>query len=96
MSLHDIFDLGDDRYTAQVVPDAYPAQPQPRVSNWSEEDREAFCGEYTPERREAVAEQYWAERPVGFFQILHQTTCTCEYPYPVGVWDGHHPNCAAV
>jgi hypothetical protein len=22
-------------------------------------------------------------------------TCTCEYPYPVGVWDGHHPNCAS-
>lgn len=19
--------------------------------------------------------------------------CTCEYPYPVGIWDGHHPNC---
>ncbi|MFI7678527.1 hypothetical protein [Actinophytocola sp. NPDC049390] len=50
MSLHDIFDLGDDRYTAQVVPDAYPAQPQPRLSNWSAEDREAFCGEYPEER----------------------------------------------
>jgi hypothetical protein len=22
------------------------------------------------------------------------TECTCEYPYPVGIWEGHHPNCA--
>jgi hypothetical protein len=20
-------------------------------------------------------------------------TCTCEYPYPREIWDGHHPNC---
>ena len=50
MSLIDIFDLGDDRYTAQVVPEAFPAQPQPQLANWSAEEREAYCGEYSPGR----------------------------------------------
>jgi hypothetical protein len=69
-ALSSIFDLGDPRYIAQVVPELYPRQPQPVLSNWPAEDREAFCGEYGQ-------------------------PCTCEYPYPVGIWDGHHPNCAA-
>lgn len=23
-------------------------------------------------------------------------TCTCEYPYPREIWDGHHPDCATL
>lgn len=22
--------------------------------------------------------------------------CTCEYPYPREIWDGHHPDCAVL
>lgn len=57
-SLVDITDLGDVRYTAQVMPELYRNQPQPRLENWSEEDLEMYCGIYTDERRETVqAEQ---------------------------------------
>lgn len=42
----DVFDLGDPRYIAQVMPELHPEQPQPRLDNWSTEEREMYCGEY--------------------------------------------------
>jgi hypothetical protein len=26
-------------------------------------------------------------------EAIAETLCTCEYPYPAGVWEGHHPHC---
>lgn len=44
-----VFDIGalavhGDMYKAWVAPDAFPGQPQPRLSNWNEEDLTAYCG----------------------------------------------------
>jgi hypothetical protein len=50
-NIFNIFDLGDNRYTAQVVPECYPHERQPALKNWSEEEREAFCGGYSKQRR---------------------------------------------
>jgi hypothetical protein len=41
-----VFDLGDNRYTAQVVPDCYPHERQPALANWSYEELEMYCGIY--------------------------------------------------
>ncbi len=49
--MDDVFELGDPRYAAQVMPELYPKERQPVLANWSEEDREMYCGEYTPGRR---------------------------------------------
>lgn len=49
-SLHDIFDLGEIRYIAQVVPECYPDEPLPVLKNWTAEEREAYCGIYTKTR----------------------------------------------
>lgn len=38
-------------YRAQVVPDVFPDQPRMLIENWPEEEREIWCGIYTPERR---------------------------------------------
>jgi len=46
----DVFELSDPRYMAQVIPELFPKERQPVLANWSEEDREMYCGEYTPER----------------------------------------------
>jgi hypothetical protein len=35
-----------DMYRAWVIPDLYPNERQPRLENWSAEDKEAFCGIY--------------------------------------------------
>lgn len=40
-----------EMYRSQVVEDVYPGQPRMRIENWSDEDREMYCGIYTPERR---------------------------------------------
>jgi hypothetical protein len=50
----DVFELGDPRYAAQVMPELFPKERQPVLANWSEEDREMFCGEYTNARRDGV------------------------------------------
>lgn len=42
--MNSIFDLGDQRYIAQVVPESFPGEKQPVLKNWSDEDREMFCG----------------------------------------------------
>lgn len=52
----DVFDLGDPRYIAQVLPELHPEQPQPRLANWPTEEREMYCGEYTPGVRQAYRE----------------------------------------
>lgn len=38
-----------EMYRAWVIPDMYPDERQPRLENWTAEDREAFCGIYTKE-----------------------------------------------
>ena len=44
-----IFDLGDQRYIAQVVPESFPGEKQPVLKNWPTEDLEMFCGIYVRE-----------------------------------------------
>lgn len=71
-SLSTIFDLGDDRYIAQVVPGVYPNERQPVVSNWSEEDREMYCGIYTTERI-AGLDPLWELRSIdGHLGFIHE------------------------
>jgi hypothetical protein len=43
--MNSVFDL-EERYVAQLVPEAYPGVPQPVLKNWSDEDLEAYCGIY--------------------------------------------------
>lgn len=35
-----------DMYRAWVIPELYPDERQPRLENWLESDREAYCGQY--------------------------------------------------
>ena len=46
----------NEMYRAHVFPDLYPDEPQPVLSNWSDEDLEAYCGIYTAERRWDIQE----------------------------------------
>lgn len=66
MSLFNIFDLGDNRYTAQVVPECYPHERQPALKNWSEEEREAYCGVYTSLRRGIVQLEHTVKQLSSF------------------------------
>lgn len=43
----DVFDLGDPRYAAQVMPELFPKERQAVLKNWSTDDLEMFCGIYT-------------------------------------------------
>ncbi|WP_165614794.1 hypothetical protein [Mycobacteroides chelonae] len=37
-----------EMYRAEIVPDLFPHQPRMLVENWSQQDREMYCGgEYT-------------------------------------------------
>ena len=47
--MNSIFDLGDQRYIAQVVPESFPGERQPVLKNWPAEDLEMFCGIYVRE-----------------------------------------------
>jgi len=44
-----VFDLGDPRYIAQVVPESFPGEKQPVLKNWPAEDLEMYCGIYGKE-----------------------------------------------
>lgn len=55
MSQHHIFDSkfngmgGSEMYRSQVSPDLFPHQKPMLIHQWSDEDRELFCGgEWTP------------------------------------------------
>jgi hypothetical protein len=53
-ALIDVLDLGDPRYIAELAPEAFPNQRRAVVANWSVEEREAYCGIYTPAHRKAI------------------------------------------
>ncbi|OHT67805.1 hypothetical protein [Mycobacteroides chelonae] len=43
-------------YRAQVTPELFPHEKPMRVENWSDEDREAYCGgEFTKGYKKAAA-----------------------------------------
>lgn len=42
-------------YRAQVTPELFPHEPRVRIENWSDEEREMFCGIYTDARRAELA-----------------------------------------
>lgn len=50
--MHNIFDgtfngmARSELYRAQLVPDLFPHEPRMRIENWSDDDREAYCGIY--------------------------------------------------
>lgn len=60
--MNNIFDAtfngmgGGELYRAQLVPELYPAQlkPHPRFENWSDEDKEAYCGIYTDDAKALI------------------------------------------
>jgi hypothetical protein len=48
------------------------------------------------EVREAFAAVTAAIPPPTGIEQPSAIECTCEYPYPQGIWEGHHPNCTAI
>lgn len=57
---HNIFDGtfnamgGGEMYRAAVMPDMYPEQKPWDMAAWPEDEREIYCGVYTPERRAQI------------------------------------------
>ena len=35
-----------DMYRSWVIPELYPHERQPQLQNWTDDDREAYCGIY--------------------------------------------------
>lgn len=48
--IRSVFDSGfngsprSEMYRSWVTPELFPGQPQPRLENWTEDDRVAYCG----------------------------------------------------
>lgn len=43
-----------EMYRSWLVPDVFPHERQPVLSNWPADDLEAYCGVYSPERRSLI------------------------------------------
>jgi hypothetical protein len=50
--------------------------------------------EFAPKQALGVGDVLPNLHPELLTMIDESASCSCEYPYPVGVWDEHHPNCA--
>lgn len=60
---HNLFDgtfiglASGNLYRSYVFPDLWPGHKQARLENWPEDEREIWCGVYSPERRQELMQQ---------------------------------------